>query len=88
VHRDKITVSDVMGHASVQPFRHATSLGKPTRNPSYLASSVFTRTLVDRLTPQLMEPSFADIERASGRSKPAEIAAVSGQHPEVRKGRG
>ncbi len=63
VHRDKITVSDVMGHALVQPFRHATSLGKPTRNPSYLPSSVFTRTLVDLLTPQLMEPSFADIER-------------------------
>ena len=69
VHRDKITVSDVMGHALVQPFRHAISLGKPTRNPSYLPSSVFTRTLVDLLTPQLMEPSFADIERASGRSK-------------------
>src|SRR5262245_41246845 len=51
VHRDKITLSDVMGHALVQPFRHATSLGKPTRNPSYLPSSVFARTLVDLLTP-------------------------------------
>ena len=63
VHRDKITLSDVMGHALVQPFRHATSLGKPTRNPSYLPSSVFARTLVDLLTPDVMEPSFADIER-------------------------
>ena len=63
VHRDKITLSDVMGHALVQPFRHATSLGKPTRNPSYLPSSVFARTLVDLLTPGSMEPSFADIER-------------------------
>jgi hypothetical protein len=63
MHRNKITLSDVMGHALVQPFRHATSLGKPTRNPSYLPSSVFARTLVDLLTPDLMEPSFADIER-------------------------
>ena len=63
VHRDKITLSDVMGHALVQPFRHATSLGKPTRNPSYLPSSVFSRTLVDLLTPGSTEPEFADIER-------------------------
>jgi hypothetical protein len=62
MHRDKITLSDVMGHALVQPFRHATSLGKPTRNPSYLPSSVFARTLVDLLTPDVMEPGFADIE--------------------------
>jgi hypothetical protein len=63
MHRDKITLSNVMGHALVQHFRHATSLGKPTRNPSYLPSSVFARTLVDLLTPDVMEPSFADIER-------------------------
>ena len=31
-----------MGHPLIQPFRHATSLGKPTRNPSYLPSSVFS----------------------------------------------
>jgi hypothetical protein len=60
---DKISVSDVMGHALVQPFRHASSLGKPTRNPSYLPSSVFARTLVDLLTPpNSMEPSFTDLE--------------------------
>ena len=62
-HRDRITLSDVMGHPLVQPFRHATSLGKPTRNPSYLPSSVFALTLVDLLTPGSMEPNFADIER-------------------------
>jgi hypothetical protein len=62
MHRDKITLSDVMGHPLVQPFRHATSLGKPTRNPSYLPSSVFALTLVDLLTPGVMEPNFADIE--------------------------
>ncbi len=62
MHRNKITLNDVMGHALVQPFRHATSLGRPTRNPSYLPSSVFARTLVDLLTPDLMEPSLADIE--------------------------
>jgi hypothetical protein len=63
MHRDKITLSDVMGHPLVQPFRHATSLGKPTRNPSYLPSSVFALTLVDLLTPGSMETNFADIER-------------------------
>ena len=52
-----------MGHALVQPFRHATSLGKPTRNPAYLPSSVFARTLVDLLTPgDSMEPTRADLE--------------------------
>ena len=61
-HRDTITLSDVMGHPLVQPFRHATSLGKPTRNPSYLPSSVFSRTVVDLLTPGSMEPTLADIE--------------------------
>jgi hypothetical protein len=63
VHRDEITLSDVMGHALVQPFRHATSLGKPTRNPSYLPSSVFAGTVIDLLTPGSMEPSLVDIER-------------------------
>jgi hypothetical protein len=62
-HRKEITVGDVMGHALVQPFRHATSLGKPTRNPSYLPSSVFARTVVDLLTPgDSMEPTLADLE--------------------------
>ena len=62
-HRKEITVGDVMGHALVQPFRHATSLGKPTRNPAYLPSSVFARTLVDLLTPgDSMEPTLADLE--------------------------
>jgi hypothetical protein len=62
-HRKAITVGDVMGHALVQPFRHATSLGKPTRNPAYLPSSVFARTLVDLLTPgDSMEPTLADLE--------------------------
>jgi hypothetical protein len=61
-HRDKITLADVMGHPLVQPFRHATSLGKPTRNPSYLPSSVFARTIVDLLTPGAMELTLADIE--------------------------
>lgn len=65
VHRDKITLSDVMGHPLVQPLRHATSLGKPTRNPSYLPSSVFARTLIDVLAPTSMEPEFADIERGA-----------------------
>jgi hypothetical protein len=60
--RDKITLADVMGHPLVQPFRHATSLGKPTRNPSYLPSSVFSRTIVDLLTPGSAEPTWADIE--------------------------
>ena len=61
--RDKITLGDVMGHPLIQPFRHATSLGKPTRNPSYLPSSVFSRTLLDLLTPGAsMEPTLADIE--------------------------
>jgi hypothetical protein len=60
--RDNITLADVMGHPLVQPFRHATSLGKPTRNPSYLPSSVFARTMVDLLTPGSTEPSLADIE--------------------------
>jgi hypothetical protein len=63
MHRDRITLADVTGHALVQPFRHATSLGKPTRNPSYLPSSVFSRTLVDLLTPGSTEPEFDDIER-------------------------
>jgi len=49
MHRDTITLSDVMGHPLVQPFRHATSLGKATRNPSYLPSSVFSRSVVDLL---------------------------------------
>jgi hypothetical protein len=62
MYRDKITLADVMGHPLVQPFRHATSLGKPTRNPSYLPSSVFSRTLVDLLTPGSTEPTLADIE--------------------------
>jgi len=62
-HRDKISLGDVMGHPLVQPFRHATSLGKPTRNPSYLPSTVFSRTLVDLLTSgSSMEPTLADIE--------------------------
>lgn len=51
-----------MGHPLVQPFRHATSLGKPTRNPSYLPSSVFARAVVDLLTPGSMEPRLSDIE--------------------------
>jgi hypothetical protein len=52
-----------MGHPLIQPFRHATSLGKPTRNPSYLPSSVFSRTLLDLLTPGgSMEPTLVDIE--------------------------
>jgi hypothetical protein len=62
IYRDTITLSDVMGHPLVQPFRHATSLGKPTRNPSYLPSSVFSRTVVDLLTPGSVEPTLADIE--------------------------
>lgn len=62
LHRDKITLADVMGHPLVQPFRHATSLGKPTRNPSYLPSSVFSRTIVDLLTPGSAEPTLADID--------------------------
>ena len=62
MHRDKLTLADVMGHSVVQPFRHATSLGKPTRSPSYLPSSVFSRTLVDLLTPGSTEPTLADIE--------------------------
>jgi hypothetical protein len=66
VYRDQINLSDVMGHALVQPFRHSTSLGKPTRNPSYLPSSAFARTLVDLLTPESMEPDLADIERGIG----------------------
>ena len=66
-HRDRISLSDVMGHPLVQPFRHATSLGKPTRNPSYLPSSVFSRTLVDLLTPgSSMEPTLADIDAGVG----------------------
>jgi hypothetical protein len=55
-------LADVMGHPLVQPFRHATSLGKPTRNPSYLPSSVFARSIVDLLTPGAMEPTLGDIE--------------------------
>ena len=51
-----------MGHPLVQPFRHSTSLGKPTRNPSYLPSSVFSRTIVDLLTPGSAEPMLADID--------------------------
>lgn len=66
IHRDTITLSDVMGHPLVQPFRHATSLGKPTRNPSYLPSSVFARTVVDLLTPGSVEPTLADIEAGVG----------------------
>ena len=62
MHRDTITLSDVMGHPLVQPFRHATSLGKATRNPSYLPSSVFSQTVVDLLTPGSVEPTLADIE--------------------------
>jgi hypothetical protein len=61
-HRNKLTLRDVMGHPLVQPFRHATSLGKPTRNPSYLPSGVFARALIDLLTPGKMEPSLAAIE--------------------------
>jgi len=49
--RTAISVDDVMGHALVQPFRHSTSLGRPTRNPSYLPSEVFAGSLVDLLTP-------------------------------------
>lgn len=60
--RDKITLADLMGHPLVQPFRHATSLGKPTRNPSYLPSSVFSRTIVDLLTPGSAEPTLVDID--------------------------
>lgn len=62
MHRDTITLSDVMGHPLVQPFRHATSLGKATRNPSYLPSSVFSRSVVDLLTPGSVEPTLVDIE--------------------------
>jgi hypothetical protein len=62
MHRDNLTLADVMGHSVVQPFRYATSLGKPTRSPSYLPSSVFSRTLVDLLTPGSTEPTLADIE--------------------------
>jgi hypothetical protein len=67
--RDNITLADVMGHPLVQPFRHATSLGKPTRNPSYLPSSVFARTMVDLLTPGSTEPSLADIEAGDGQCR-------------------
>ena len=49
--RAAITVDDVMGHAMVQPYRHSTALGRPTRNPSYLPSAVFSAALVDLLTP-------------------------------------
>ena len=66
IHRDTITLSDVMAHPLVQPSRHATSLGKPTRNPSYLPSSVFARTVVDLLTPGSVEPALADIEAGVG----------------------
>ena len=52
-----------MGHALVQPFRHSASLGRPTRNPPYLPSSVFACTVVDLLTPgDSMDPTLADIE--------------------------
>ncbi len=47
----KITVEDVMGHGLVQPFKHATSLGKARRNPSYLPAPVFAKVLVDLLSP-------------------------------------
>jgi hypothetical protein len=63
IHREKITVEDVMGHALVQPFKHSASLGRPTSNPAYLPSSVFARALIDLLTPgDSMDPTLADIE--------------------------
>jgi hypothetical protein len=63
IHREKITVEDVMGHALVQPFKHSASLGRPTRNPAYLPSNVFARALIDLLTPgDSMDPTLADIE--------------------------
>ena len=49
--RTKITVEDVMGHGLVQPFKHATPLGKATRNPAYLPAPVFAQVLVHLLTP-------------------------------------
>ena len=47
-----VDVNAVMGHPLVQPLRYADSLGKPRRNPAYLPSDVFARTVVDLLTPQ------------------------------------
>ena len=47
-----VDVNAVMGHPLVQPLRSADSLGKPKRNPAYLPSDVFARTLVDLLTPE------------------------------------
>ena len=89
MHRDKITLSDVMGHALVQPFRHATSLGKPTRNPSYLPSSVFSRTLVDLLTPGSTEPGVCRHRTGRmGAPEFAQVAAVAQQHSEGLEGRG
>ena len=41
-----------MGHPLVQPLRYADSLGKPRRNPAYLPSDVFARTVADLLTAQ------------------------------------
>ncbi len=46
-----VDVNAVMGHPLVQPLRYADSLGKPKRNPAYLPSDVFARTVVDLLTP-------------------------------------
>ena len=89
--RDKITLGDVMGHPLIQPFRHATSLGKPTRNPSYLPSSVFSRTLLDLLTPGgSMEPTLADIEegvRALGSSPKLQQSLASILKSARRRGR-
>ena len=47
-----VDVNAVMGHPLVQPLRYADSLGKPRRNPAYLPSDVFARTVVDLLTPE------------------------------------
>ena len=47
-----VYVNAVMGHPLVQPLRYADSLGKPKRNPAYLPSDVFSRTIVELLTPE------------------------------------
>jgi hypothetical protein len=68
----RVDVNAVMGHPLVQPFRHADSLGKPRRNPAYLPSDVFARTVVDLLTPK------AGAAELTGEHISAGIAALDG----------
>ncbi len=81
-----ISITDIMGHALVQPLRHASALGKPTRNPAYLPAGVFSATLLDLLVPASAGDEVTPAELRTGIRRAHrfdETPGVPGRAPEV-----